>query len=113
MKPKTYKELLGPAMEITDQAEADEYFEELVRYNMQFSQSREEAAEIVRANLGYYVGYYDSETRLRVERLFCCAHPVFGKADDGEPTADEALAAGIAAGQQKDSRCELGEGNGG
>ena len=88
-------------MEITSQAEADKYFEKLVNHQMMFGVLRHERAEaeqIERSNLGYYAGYYDSETRERVERLFKCAHPVFGAiAANGIPTVKEALAAGVVA----------------
>ncbi len=85
----------SPAMEMADQAEADAYFEECVTHTMGFGKSREEAEGIERGNLGYYAGYYSKETRLRVERLFGCAHPVFGAiAERGPPTSEEAIAAG-------------------
>lgn len=87
----------GPAMKITDQAEADAYFVRCVEHTMQFvGGSREEAERIERVNLGYYAGYYDDETRKRVERLFKCAHPIFGKIEEvGAPSAEEALQAGL------------------
>jgi hypothetical protein len=91
----TIGELYGPAMAITDQAAADEYFARLVERNMRcFGNSREVAEEHERANLGYYAGYgYD---RARVERLFRCAHPVFGSvAEKGHPTAEQAFIAGV------------------
>lgn len=89
----------SPAMVITDQSDADKYFEECVRHNMSFGvSSREDAERIERANLGYYAGYYDNETRERVERLFRCAHPVFGKiSEKGPPTMAEAFMAGACA----------------
>ena len=97
----TLGEKYGPAMEITEQAEADAYFEECVKHSMiNFSMTRTEAEECERANLGYYAGYYSSETREHVERLFACSHPVFGKiAELGEPTAKEALEAGLRRGR--------------
>lgn len=87
----------GPAMKITDQAEADAYFEECVKHAMNsFAWSREEAERIERINLGYWAGYYDSETRARVERLFRCAHPVFGSiAENGQPTSEALLLIGM------------------
>lgn len=85
----------GPAMEMTDQAEANAYFETCVTHTMGFGKSREEAERVERGNLGYYAGYYSEETRTRVERLFKCAHPVFGAiAEHGPPTLEEALTAG-------------------
>lgn len=68
----------GPAMKITEQAEADAYFEACVEHTMRFGHSRERAEEIERANIGYYGGYYDAETMARTQRLFRCAHPLFG-----------------------------------
>ena len=65
-------------MTITNQSDADLYFESCVEHTMRFGKSREEAENIERQNLGYFAGYYDSTTRERVERLFSCAHPVNG-----------------------------------
>ncbi len=97
----TIGELYFPAMKITDQAEADAYFEALVERQMRHGgNSRIEAEKVERSNLGYFAGYHDHETRLRVERLFRCAHPIFGPASQGRPTADEALDAGIKAGRE-------------
>lgn len=91
----TIGEKYDPAMKITDPAEAARYFGECVENTMGHGHSWEEAARIERQNLGYYAGYYNNETRERVERLFGCAHPIFGAiAEDGPPTAEEALAAG-------------------
>lgn len=88
----------SPAMTITDQSEADAYFEECVQHNMSFGTDRTEAERVERINLAYFAGYYDSETRERVERLFRCAHPIFGSiAANGPPAVEEAFQAGIAA----------------
>jgi hypothetical protein len=89
-----------PAMAILDQGEADAYFERCVAHTMGFGTTREDAERIERSNLGYFAGYYDDTTRLRVERLFHCAHPIFGAiAEHGAPSAAEALAKGFAMGQ--------------
>ncbi|MCK1501535.1 hypothetical protein [Bradyrhizobium sp. 188] len=90
-------EKYGPAMTIDDQAAASAYFERCVEHQIRaFGSTRAEAEEIEKANLGYWAGYYDNATRERVERLFSCAHPYFGKiAEVGPPTPAEALAAGI------------------
>jgi hypothetical protein len=88
----------GPAMDITDQAEADSYFEKCVQHNMSFGTSRTRAEEVEKTNLGYFAGYYDAETRERVERLFRCSHPIFGSiAENGPPTTDQALMSGVLA----------------
>lgn len=60
--------------------------------------------------VGYYAGYYDSETRERVERLFMCAHPVFGSiADNGAPTPDEAYDAGFEMGEKIKAASKAGD----
>lgn len=104
---KTYADSYGPAMEITDQKEADVYFERLVSDRLGQRNkhvgalgrmSREEAEKIERGNLGYYAGYHGNETRERVERLFKCEHPIFGSiAQRGAPTAEEAFIIGVVA----------------
>jgi hypothetical protein len=89
------EEKYDPAMAITDQAEADVYFERLIRHNMRFGTTRAEAETIERENLGYWAGYCDNGTRERVERLFRCRHPVFGSiAENGPPTTEQAWAMG-------------------
>jgi len=88
-------------MNITNQADADLYFEACVEHMMHFGKTREEAEEIERINLGYYAGYYTNETRERVERLFKCAHPDFGKiAEHGAPTFEQAFDAGFLKGMR-------------
>jgi hypothetical protein len=92
----TIGEAYGPAMTITTQVKADEYFEALVQWSVTHEhQAREDAERIIRHNLGYYAGYYDSETRTRVERLFQCAHPIFGAiGEKGQPTPEQAFEMG-------------------
>lgn len=95
---KTIGELYGPAMSVTGQAEADRHLEGLVSRHLRLTPGceRAEAERVVRQNLAYYAGYYDTPTRERVERLFCCAHPIFGPvADSGPPTTNSDLAAGL------------------
>jgi len=102
LKGTTIGEVYGPAMEIKDQAEADDYFEQLVQQSMeQHGKTREEAVAMNRSNLGYYAGYYDNETRERVERLFKCAHPIFGSiAVKGPPTPEQAFKMGQEMGEK-------------
>ena len=93
----TWGELYGPAMEIRDPVDAAEYLNALIQRNMKhFGESREEAEENVKYNLGYYAGYYDTETMVRVQRLFDCAHPTFGKIEstDDLPTPEECFQSG-------------------
>lgn len=93
-------DLYGPAMEMREAAEAEAYLEKLVARQVKwFKRKRDEAERIERMNLGYYAGYYDAETRERIERLFKCAHPYFGAiAVNGQPTPETAFNIGNAIG---------------
>lgn len=99
-KVLTYRECLEPAMEITEQADADQYLAAYVEHiqtalNEHPRDDNKTAAEIAAVNLGYYAGYYGNETRERVERLFRCSHPIFGAiAVKGAPSPEEAFEAG-------------------
>lgn len=96
----TIGEKYGPAMEITDQTEADEYFERCVEHSMTFGHDRAKAEQIERSNLGYYAGYYDTETRARVEKFFKCSHPIFGKiGEQGQPDMAEVFDIGLQLGK--------------
>jgi len=96
----TIREKYDPAMMITDREEAQKYFEKCVKHTMSFGKTREEAIEVEKINLGYYAGYYDMITRLRVEDLFDCTHPIFGNAKKGSPTLKEAFNAGVKLGKR-------------
>jgi len=107
----TIGETLGFAMKITNQEQADAWFEILVQDGIKrrgdllvkFKDNenpafrvRSEIEKIIRGNLGYYAGYYDHETRARVERLFKCSHPVFGSIEaNGAPSPEEAFKKGL------------------
>jgi len=94
----TFGQKYGPAMAIQTQAAADAYFEKCVRHTMSHHGKTRKAAEsLERQNLGYYAGYYGDETRERVERLFKCAHPVFGAiAEKRSPSPEKAFATDLA-----------------
>ena len=96
------------AMRITEEDSARTAFASLVRLQMhQSGCTREEAETIQRRNLGYFAGYYDHETRARVERLFQCEHPYFGSiAKNGPPSAEEAFKMGMRFGESMRRRTE-------
>lgn len=97
-----FGEIYGPAMVIEDQVDADLHFEKLVWELVLLDPERDrvECERIVRENLAYFAGYYDGETRARVERLFSCEHPIFGAiAVNGRPTAEEAFQLGVEMGK--------------
>lgn len=91
----------NPAMQITTQEKADEYFYECVQHCMLTALeagqvlNMGEAAEIERQNLGYFAGYYSHETRLRVEQLFHCVHPAIGAAAEGQKSPAELIKIGM------------------
>jgi len=95
----TYGECLGPAMVITEKEDADQYFKDYVAFIQKYLDEKprtdgKTAEQIAKDNLGYYAGYYDHDTQLRVEKLFMCSHPIFGKAANGAPTPEEAFEMG-------------------
>jgi len=96
-KDMTWGELLGPAMKMTDPEEAKKYLSALIERGVkQFNHTPEESERIQKENLGYYAGYYDTKTMVRVHKLFNCAHPVFGKVKSQEdlPSPEEAFKMG-------------------
>lgn len=93
----TSGETLGPAMTITDPEEANEYLRTMIERGMRLEGlGREEAEKNAKSNLGYFAGYCDTETRIRVNRLFAAAHPIFG---NNFPTAKEAFEKGVELGK--------------
>lgn len=71
----TTGESFGPAMEITDAVDAEQYLRDCVTYLQGFLDKEPRtdgltAEQIVKANLRYYAGYYDAETQTRVKQLF-------------------------------------------
>lgn len=88
----SFRASLGPAMEITDQNDADRYLTALINYHERLGKvSHEAAVHMAKVNLGYYAGYHDQETMSRVNRLFDTQHPIFGTST---PTAEEAIETG-------------------
>lgn len=105
----TYDETLDPAMHITDQADADQYKKNYIAFIQKHLDKEEPrtddmtAEQIANSNLGYYAGY--GYNRERVEKLFKCAHPIFGAIDEnGEPTVEQAFTAGIELGKKMRER---------
>jgi hypothetical protein len=90
----TIGEKYGPCAKITNSEDASKYFEELIEHTMSFGHSRMEAIKIEKQNIAYFAGYFDHETRIRIEELFKCRHPILGKAVDYRPTAEECLELG-------------------
>lgn len=88
----TYRESLGPAMKITDQEDADQYFAALVTYtqkeldanqNERKGLVKKTTEEIVKENLVYFSGYYSDSCTERVRRLFYCSKTPFSIFTEG------------------------------
>lgn len=106
-KATTVGDIYGPAMKITEQAEADEYLLSLVACKAaREGITMRQAMSMARQNLGYYAGYHDEGTRRRVEELFHCSHPVFGSI---EPTPGEAFEMGRGATTGRVSAAKINE----
>lgn len=91
------------AMHLTEENGARIALAAFVKFHMhQTGCTREEAEAIQRKNLGYFAGYYDNETRERVERLFQREQPIFGSiAKNGPPTPEQAFEMGMRFGESK------------
>jgi hypothetical protein len=103
-----YKEqLLGDKMSNMDDAmkvqtveEADAFIEQVMVENNVSAKDRPEKEQILRSNAAYFAGYYDQETRERIERVFKAAHPIFGStAANGRVDPSVAFRLGEAAGK--------------
>lgn len=68
----------GDGCKITNQEEADEYFESCVLHTMRWGKTREEAIKIEKENFGYYSGYFSQEESKRIKKLYRCKHPFLG-----------------------------------
>lgn len=113
----TYGECLDPAMKITDEEDAKQYFIEYVKFIQKYLDKEprtdnKTAEEIAKINLGYYAGYYNDDVRKNVERLFLCEHPYFGKIENGKPTPESAFEMGKKLGTEINRRNKLKKING-
>lgn len=108
----SYGQILDPAMKITDKDDAKQYLESYIAYLIPYVIDNnkdkdeefiyKESIKIAKHNLGYYAGYFDNETRERVEKLFECSHPIFGSIEtNGTLTAQQAFDLGKSLALQK------------
>ncbi len=97
----TNGDIYHPAMEVKTKEEAAAYFKKIVQHVESFGNNiGDDAVRVAKQNLGYWAGYFSNETRARVEELYACAHPIFGKIEEvGAPTAEEAFQKGAGMGE--------------
>ncbi len=97
---------LEGGMKITDPKDAQQYLKAYTRFiqkaiNKEPARKGQKAEQIAKSNLAYFAGYYDNETRERIERLFSCAHPIFGSIkENGAPGPKKAFEIGVALGKK-------------
>lgn len=77
----TYGEKYGPIENIDTKEEATAYLKRCVEHTMlcRPELSKGEAIRLEKSNIGYWTGYLDSTTALRVLDLFETEHPIFGR----------------------------------
>lgn len=92
-----HKDILAPAMKIMDASEAMEYLQDYITHV--------KSEELAKNNLAYYAGYYDRETRERVEKLFNCIHPVLGPVANNL-TPEEVFNMGVKMGESIKNKVE-------
>lgn len=76
---KTYAEIIDYALALKGEAQRE------------FVEAYAKTSPYALQNVGYFSGYYDSKTGLRIQRVFKTAHPIFGRRI---PSPDEAFEAG-------------------
>ena len=81
---------LSAALDAHTQAQADAALAALVDQVLQASNLERPTAEAwVRRDIAYATGRYDHATRRRVEKLYKCAHPLFGAIEANAPPTPE------------------------
>lgn len=75
----TYGEQFKSALACETKAQAEQWMErEIQHYVQHHGTNVSEALRIIKSNLGYMAGYYNTETAKKIHELFNAVHPVFG-----------------------------------
>lgn len=75
----TYGDILHPAMAITDKGDAKQYLEKYIDWLCaRGGYGRKQGHQTALRNIGYFAGYYDDATAIRVMEMFGAVHPFFG-----------------------------------
>lgn len=67
---QTLRESLGPAMMVSDEAEAFEFYRDYVDVLISNGIPKDKATQLAWENINYFSGYYGDETRRKVSSLF-------------------------------------------
>jgi hypothetical protein len=103
LSPSSLDSLVKATDKATAQTLLDEYIEDIQRYYRAASDLKNytEAKRLALNNIGYYAGYYDQETRERVELLYGARHPVLGSALGNQLTSEQIYKIGVDYGLSK------------
>jgi hypothetical protein len=75
----TIGEIFNQARKAETKEEAKQYLNDYASYITKISDNNfEDALKIAKDNIGYFAGYYDKETYMRIQELFEISHPIFG-----------------------------------
>ena len=91
----TLDKIFEQALAVVDKVDAEAFLNQYADYIKCLNPVAVDPMKIAKINLAYWAGYYDHPTRLHVENLFDCVHPVLGKATEIPPTAQECFDAGL------------------
>jgi hypothetical protein len=83
-----------PALQVKTAEEARAYFEQCVAHTMEFGKSREDAEQIERHNIGYFMGYEKREEMARLTKLYGFGHPFISLDDTPEQILRKGLEMG-------------------
>jgi hypothetical protein len=95
---KNYRDEFEQAIRCNTPEEAQAWMEANINYREEhFAQPRELARTIIKANLGYMAGYYDTAASKKIHDLFGADHPILGDISTGPVSPEAALKAGMEA----------------
>lgn len=97
----SWGEALDSILQIVNEDELKEYFEDYVQWTMGRlkGSTRAEVEDMCRSNVGYWAGYYGPDVRKRVENILKAEHPHLGSVSLNL-TPEEILQKGIELGQK-------------
>lgn len=110
MSSQTFDTLLQAAIRATNAYEAEKCFNALVAHLLNKNKFTpiDQIENIIRDNISYLTAG-DNDLRIKVESLYSCEHPWFGKAKDNPITASEAYKLGLEKGAEFLKELQLNE----
>jgi len=112
MSSQSFDTLLQAAIRATNANEAEKCFHALVAHLLNKSKFTpiDQIEDNIRSNISYLASHCSHDLRLKVESLYSCEHPWFGKATKDNPIAAiDAYKMGLAKGKEFMEELELDE----